>query len=311
MAARETIDIHGQPVTYHRMGEGPPILLVHGITSSSRTWKSVMPRLAANHTVIAPDLLGHGRSAKPQGDYSLGAYASGMRDLLIALDIPKATVVGHSLGGGIAMQFGYQFPDRVSRLVLVDTGGIGREVSPALRAAALPGAELVLPLLFTPTLHDAGLKVRNFFAGIGVRGSADVEGVAEGFASLTKADARRAFLHTVRSVIDPAGQRVSAADRLYLTGEIPSLIVWGEKDRIIPVAHAALAHELMPGSRLEIFPGAGHFPFNDDPDRFVGLIEEFISETEEANLDQDHIRRMLVDGGAPDQGTPPPADETT
>jgi pimeloyl-ACP methyl ester carboxylesterase len=276
------------------MGEGPPVLLVHGITSSSRTWKSVMPRLAAKYTVIAPDLLGHGRSAKPQGDYSLGAYASGMRDLMVALDVPKATVVGHSLGGGIAMQFAYQFPDRISRLVLVDTGGIGREVNPALRAATLPGAEYVLPVLFTPTLHDAGLKVRNFLAGIGLRGSADVEGVAEGFASLTEADARRAFINTVRSVIDPTGQRVSAADRLYLTREIPSLIVWGDRDRIIPVSHADLAHELMPGSRLEIFPGAGHFPFNDDPDRFIEVLEEFIAGTEEANLDQDHIRRMLL-----------------
>lgn len=295
MAIRQTIEIHGQPVTYHLMGEGPPLLLVHGITSSSRTWKSVMPRLAEKHTVIAPDLLGHGRSAKPHGDYSLGAYASGIRDLMVALDVPKATVVGHSLGGGIAMQFAYQFPDRVSRLVLVDTGGIGKEVNPALRAAALPGAEYVLPVLFSPTLHDAGLKVRNVLAGFGLRGSADVEGVAEGFASLTESDARRAFLHTVRSVIDPTGQRVSAADRLYLTREIPSLIVWGDRDRIIPVAHADLAHELMPGSQLEIFPGAGHFPFNDDPDRFIRVLEDFIAGTDEANLDQDHIRRMLVE----------------
>ncbi len=294
MTVRQTIEIHGQPVTFHKMGDGPPLLLVHGITSSSRTWKSVMSKLAGKHTVIAPDLLGHGRSAKPQGDYSLGAYASGMRDLLVTLDIPKVTVVGHSLGGGIAMQFAYQFPDRISRLVLVDSGGIGREVNPALRAAALPGAEYVLPLLFTPTLHDAGLKVRNFLAGIGLRGSADMEGVAEGFASLTEADARRAFVHTVRSVIDPTGQRVSAADRLYLTAEIPSMIVWGDHDRIIPVDHATVAHELMPGSRLEIFSGAGHFPFNDDPDRFVRVLEDFIASTEEANLDQDHIRRMLL-----------------
>lgn len=294
MSVRQTIEIHGQPVTFHKMGEGPPILLVHGITSSSRTWKSVMGRLAENHMVIAPDLLGHGRSSKPQGDYSLGAYASGMRDLLVALDVPKATVVGHSLGGGIAMQFGYQFPDRVSRLVLVDSGGIGPEVNPVLRAAALPGAEFVLPLLFTPTLHDAGLKVRNFLSGVGVHGNADVEGVAEGFASLTKADARRAFIHTVRSVIDPTGQRVSAADRLYLTQDIPSMIIWGDRDHIIPVSHADLAHELMPGSRLEIFPGAGHFPFNDDPERFINLLEDFIATTEEADLDQDHIRRMLL-----------------
>lgn len=298
MAGRETIEIHGQPVTYHRFGEGPPVLLLHGITSSSRTWKAVTPRLAERYTVIAPDLLGHGRSAKPQGDYSIGGYASGVRDLLVALDLPRVTVVGHSLGGGVAMQFGYQFPQRVERLVLVDSGGIGREVSLALRAAALPGSELVLPLLFTPTLHDALFGLRRALAGVGLEPNADVRGVAEGFASLTRADARRAFLDTVRSVIDPSGQRVSARDRLYLTSDIPSLIVWGENDRIIPVEHARVAHELMPGSRLEIFAGAGHFPFNDDPERFAGLLGEFIEATAPAELDEDHFRRLLTEHGA-------------
>jgi len=298
VAGRETIEIHGQPVTYHRFGEGPPVLLLHGITSSSRTWKAVTPRLAERYTVIAPDLLGHGRSAKPQGDYSIGGYASGVRDLLVALDLPRVTVVGHSLGGGVAMQFGYQFPQRVERLVLVDSGGIGREVSLALRAAALPGSELVLPLLFTPPLHDALFGLRRALAGVGLEPNADVRGVAEGFASLTRADARRAFLDTVRSVIDPSGQRVSARDRLYLTSDIPSLIVWGENDRIIPVEHARIAHELMPGSRLEIFAGAGHFPFNDDPERFAGLLHEFIEATAPAELDEDHFRRLLTEHGA-------------
>jgi pimeloyl-ACP methyl ester carboxylesterase len=293
----QTIQIHGKPVTFHMMGEGPPILLVHGITSSSRTWKRIMPRLAETHTVIAPDLLGHGRSAKPKGDYSLGAYASGIRDLLVALEIPRSTVVGHSLGGGIAMQFAYQFPERMGRMVLVNSGGIGREVNPILRAAALPGAELVLPFMFSPTLHDAALKVRNAIGRIGLQPNADIDGVSEGFASLTEADARRAFLNTVRSVIDVGGQKVSASDRLYLAADVPTMIVWGEKDRIIPVEHASAAHEMMPGSRLELFPDAGHFPFNDDPDRFVTLMREFIAETEEADLDEDHVRRLLQERG--------------
>ena len=293
MAPRQTIDIHGQPVTFHMMGEGPPILLIHGITSSSRTWKRVMPRLAESHTVIAPDLLGHGRSAKPQGDYSLGAYASGVRDLLVALDIPKATVVGHSLGGGIALQFAYQFPERVDRIVLVDSGGIGHEVNPLLRAAALPGAEFVLPVMFSPTLHDGALRVRGLLSRIGLQPNADIEGVSEGFASLTEADARRAFLNTVRSVIDTKGQRVSARDRLYLAGDIPTLIVWGENDRIIPLDHAHRAKAMLRGSRLEVFPRAGHFPFNDDPDRFVSVMREFVETTEPAEMNEEHIRRML------------------
>jgi len=293
----QTIQIHGQPVTFHMMGEGPPILLIHGITSSSRTWKRVMPRLAETHTVIAPDLLGHGQSAKPQGDYSLGAYASGIRDLLVALEIPRATVVGHSLGGGIAMQFAYQFPERMGRMVLINSGGIGREVNPILRAAALPGAELVLPFMFHPTLHDAALKVRRAIGRIGLQPNADIDGVSEGFASLTKADARRAFLNTVRSVIDVGGQKVSASDRLYLAADVPTLIVWGENDRIIPVEHAHAAHEMMPGSRLELFSDAGHFPFNDHPDRFIGLLREFIAETEEADLNEDHVRKLLQERG--------------
>jgi pimeloyl-ACP methyl ester carboxylesterase len=279
------------------MGEGPPILLIHGITSSSRTWKRVMPRLAENYTVIAPDLLGHGRSAKPQGDYSLGAYASGIRDLLVALEVPRATVVGHSLGGGIALQFSYQFPERVGRLVLVDSGGIGPEVNPLLRAAALPGAEFVLPVMFSPTLHDGALKLRGLLAKIGLQPNADIEGVSEGFASLTEADARRAFLNTVRSVIDIKGQRVSAEDRLYLAGDIPSLIVWGEGDRIIPLEHAYRAKEMLPGSRLEVFSDAGHFPFNDHPDRFVDLMRNFIETTKPAVMNEEHIRTMLQERG--------------
>jgi len=275
------------------MGEGPPILLIHGITSSSRTWKRVMPRLAEDHTVIAPDLLGHGRSAKPQGDYSLGAYASGIRDLLVALEVPKATVVGHSLGGGIALQFAYQFPERVGRIVLVDSGGIGQEVNPLLRAAVLPGAEFVLPVMFSPTLHDGALRLRGLLSRIGLQPSADIEGVSEGFASLTEADARRAFLHTVRSVIDVNGQRVSAEDRLYLAGDIPSLIVWGDRDRIIPLEHAYRAKEMLPGSRLEVFSDAGHFPFNDHPDRFVNVMRDFIETTEPAEMTEEHVRKML------------------
>jgi pimeloyl-ACP methyl ester carboxylesterase len=288
------IELHGHPVTYHRMGAGPAVLLVHGITSSSRTWRTVMPALAEHYDVIAPDLLGHGRSAKPRGDYSLGAYASGLRDLLVALEIPSATVVGHSLGGGVAMQFAYQFPERVERLVLVDSGGLGAEVSLVLRAATLPGAEYVLPLLASSPLRGAGGIVGSVLGRVGLRPSADVQGMAEGFESLGDAAARRAFVHTARSVIDPTGQRVDATDRLYLAEHVPSLIVWGDRDRMIPVKHGEDAHALMPNSRFETFPGAGHFPFNDDPDRFVALLHEFITTTEPARFDDDRVRRLML-----------------
>ena len=289
-----TIQLHGQPVTYHLLGQGPPLVLLHGITSSSETWRRVMPALARNHTVIAPDLLGHGKSAKPRGDYSLGAYASGVRDLLLALGYPRATVVGHSLGGGIAMQLAYQFPERVERLVLVDSGGLGREVNLILRSATLPGAELVLPLLCAPLVQDAARVVSRAFGKLGFRPNADVQGIAEGFASLTDLDARRAFLHTARGIIEPTGQRVSARDRLYLAAEMPTLIVWGRRDPMIPVQHGIDAHDLMPGSWLSIFEDAGHFPFNDDPTGFADLLERFIGSTDPAEFSEEHVRDLLL-----------------
>jgi pimeloyl-ACP methyl ester carboxylesterase len=291
-----TIELHGHPVTYHQAGEGPVLVLLHGITSSSRTWRAVMPALAETHTVVAPDLLGHGESAKPRGDYSLGAYASGVRDLLAALGHERATVVGHSLGGGIAMQLAYQFPERVERLVLVNSGGLGREVSLLLRSATLPGAEYVLPLLCKPGVRNAAGALGGMLGRVGLRPNNDVMGVAEGFASLGEDDARRAFLHTVRAVMDIGGQRVNATDRLYLAAHLPTLIVVGERDPMIPAAHGRAAHALLPASRLEVMPGAGHFPFNDDPAAFVAILRAFLRDTEPAHFDEDRVRELLLEG---------------
>jgi pimeloyl-ACP methyl ester carboxylesterase len=289
----EQVELHGHPVTYHRVGEGPALVLVHGITSSSRTWHEVLPALAERHTVIAPDLLGHGGSAKPRGDYSLGAHASGLRDLLALLGIASATMVGHSLGGGIAMQFAYQFPERLERLVLVDSGGLGNEVSIWLRAATLPGSEYVLPMLFGRPARTAGFAVGNVLGRLGLKPSANMRGIADGIESLGDGDARRAFVHTARSVIDPSGQRVDARDRLYLSEGVPTLLVWGECDPIIPVDHGLQAHELMPHSRLEVFPDAGHFPFNDDPERFAAVLTDFVATTAPAALDDEFIEGLL------------------
>ncbi len=291
-----TVDLHGQRVSYHLLGQGPAIVLIHGITSSSRTWRSVIHGLAERHTVIAPDLLGHGRSEKPRGDYSLGAYASGVRDLLGVLGISKVTVVGHSLGGGIAMQFAYQFPDPLERLVLVDSGGLGEEVSLMLRAATLPGAEFVLPLLFSPVTRTAARAVARALRRLGVKGSANMRGLAEGLDSLGDSDARRAFVHTARSVIDPRGQRVDARHLLYLSEEVPTMLIWGEKDPIIPLDHGHRAHELIPRSRFEVFPGAGHFPFNDDPEHFVEVLTDFIASTPPAEPSQERIDALLRRG---------------
>jgi pimeloyl-ACP methyl ester carboxylesterase len=288
------LTLHGHRVRYLTAGSGPPLVLVHGITSSADTWTEAMRGLARDHTVIAPDLLGHGASAKPRGDYSLGAYASGVRDLLAALGHDRVTLVGHSLGGGVAMQFAYQFPERTERLVLVSSGGLGREVNFLLRAAALPGAELVLPLLVPAWLERAVGAAGWAGERLGLRARPDLGEVVRGFLSLNDSEARAAFIHTLRAVIDHGGQRVDSRDRLYLASHLPTLVVWGERDPIIPVAHAHGAHEAMPGSRLEVFAASGHFPHMDDTVRFVEVLREFLATTEPAQLDPETLRSRLL-----------------
>jgi pimeloyl-ACP methyl ester carboxylesterase len=290
------MELHGHRVAYRCAGSGPAIVLVHGITSTSATWERVMPYLATRFTVIAPDLIGHGESAKPRGDYSLGAYASGVRDLMVALGHESATFVGHSLGGGVVMQLSYQFPERSERLVLVDSGGLGRELNLLLRAATLPLSEVVLPLLASTRLLDAGRSVGRLVGRLGLRAGTDISELARGHASLEDPEARAAFVHTLRTIVDPMGQRVNARDRLYLAENIPFMLVWGERDSIIPVEHGRSAHELVPSSRLEIFEEAGHFPHLDEPQRFLDVLIDFIDSTEPADVDPEDWRKMLKTG---------------
>ena len=292
---RAEVKLHGHKVRFNIAGQGEPIVLIHGVAGRAAQWDQTMVQLAENHTVIAPDLLGHGESAKPRGDYSLGAFASGIRDLLIGLDIEGATVVGHSLGGGIAMQFAYQFPERCQRLVLVSSGGLGQEVHPVLRAATLPGSELVLPLIAHERLLEIAALVPRALGKIGLRTGPDIAEMAHGYASLSNAEGRSAFIHTVRAVIDPTGQRINATDRIYLASKMPTLIMWGRRDKIIPVGHARPAHEGMPGSRLELFDDSGHFPHLDDPLRFARTLAHFFDETEPAKLDTEEMRQLVLE----------------
>jgi pimeloyl-ACP methyl ester carboxylesterase len=290
------IALHGHRVFFRSAGSGPVVVLVHGITSTSATWANVLPYLAERFTVIAPDLLGHGESAKPRGDYSLGAYASGIRDLLLALGHERATFVGHSLGGGIGMQLAYQFPEHCERLVLVSSGGLGREISALLRAASLPGSELVLPLLVDQRLLGIGRIAGRLLGRVGLRVHTDVGEVLRGHASLSNGEARAAFLHTLRTIVDAGGQRVDASDRLYLAQSIPFMIIWGERDPIIPVDHGRSAHALVPRSRLEVFPAAGHFPHLDDPLRFVRVLSDFIETSQPARVDAARWGELLRTG---------------
>jgi pimeloyl-ACP methyl ester carboxylesterase len=283
MELRE-ITIHEQRITYRTAGTGPVVLLIHGMAGSATTWRQVMPGLAQRFTVVAPDLLGHGRSDKPKGDYSLGAFACTLRDLLVALGHERATVVGQSLGGGVAMQFSYQHPERVERLVLVASGGLGREVNPLLRLLSIPGSAAALRLACAKPVRGTIESFGRAAARVGLVPAPVVAELWRSYASLADDEARRAFLRTLRSVVDPRGQAVSASNRLHLAAEVPTLIVWGDADPIIPVEHAYAAHTSIPGSRLEIFEGVGHYPHCEAPDRFVAVLADFIEATLPARI---------------------------
>src|SRR5437764_8441192 len=271
------IVLHGHRVSYRTAGDGGPVvLLVHGIVGCAEQWDQVVPLLAERYTVVAPDLLGHGQSAKPRGDYSLGAYAASVRDLLVALGHRRATVVGHSLGGGIAMQFAYEYPPFAERLVLVSSGELGSAVHLLLRAATLPGSEVVLPLIAHERLLGLGGALGGVLGRVGLRAGTDLAEMARGYGSLADAGARQAFIHSLRAVLDLGGQRVSATDRLYLAALLPSLIIWGGQDPLIPVAHATVANRGLPNSRLEVFENAGPFPQLHDPVRFVLTLSDFV-----------------------------------
>ena len=280
-------------MAFRRAGRGPAILLIHGIAGSSRTWEQVLPLLARDHTVIAPDLVGHGESAKPPGDYSLGAHASVLRDLLSVLGIELVTVVGQSFGGGVAMQFSYQFPENCERLVLVSSGGLGREVSWILRLLTLPGVEYALPVLFPGFVRDRGNDLMQFLHRAGFRHARAVEGW-RAYASLTEAANRMAFVRTLRSVVDPGGQSVNAMDRIYLAARMPTLIIWGDRDTIIPVSHARAAHAAIAGSRIEIIEGAGHFPHVEEPLRFAEILSDFMETTRPSSITAEERRALLV-----------------
>ena len=274
------IDLHGHRVIYRIAGDGPPVVLIHGIVNSSKHWERVALHLAGRYTVVAPDLIGHGDSAAVRGDYSLGAHACSIRDLLTTIGIDRATVVGHSLGGGIAMQFFYQFPQRVERLALVSSGGLGHEVSPLLRGAALPGATAGIWLVANRRVRAAIDRAGEWMRARGSPKGVYLQAIARAMRPLQEAAERQAFLQTLRAVIDIRGQHVSAMDRLYLLGELPTLIVWGERDNTIPLAHGRAAHEQIPNSRFVTLPKAAHFPNLEDPDGLAVALGEWLDETE-------------------------------
>ncbi len=291
------VTVHGHRRAYVRMGSGPVILLLHGLACDHTTWAPVMESLARTHTVIAPDLLGHGKSDKPRADYSVGGYANGMRDLLTVLGIDSATVVGHSFGGGVAMQFGYQYPERTDRLVLVSSGGLGPEVTPAIRVITTPGFHQVMGVLSAPGLRQLTTTTMRLLARSGVTQLRDLDEVAAIYDSFKDPRTRAAIRHVVRAVVDWKGQIVTMADRAYLTEAMPMCVIWGADDLVIPVDHASNASALAPTARIQIIPNAGHFPHKDHPERFVKIVRDFIRTTTASQYDRERWRELLDEGG--------------
>ncbi len=290
------LTIHGHRRAYVKVGEGPALLLLHGLGCDHSTWLPVIDALAKRYTVIAPDLLGHGQSAKPRADYSLGGYANGMRDLLTILGIDKVTVIGHSFGGGVAMQFAYQFPERTERMILVASGGLGPEVSPGIRAITTPGFHQVMGVLTLPGIRHAGMVGLKALSATGLKQTRDLREVVHIYDSFKDPGARHAIRHVVRAVVDWRGQIVTMADRAYLTEAMPMAVVWGRDDAVIPVRHASNAAALAPKARVEIIPNAGHFPHKDHPERFVKIVQDFIRSTQPASYSRARWRRLLKDG---------------
>jgi pimeloyl-ACP methyl ester carboxylesterase len=274
------LELHGDRVAYRDAGSGETLLLIHGMAGSSETWRAVIPQLAKKYRVIAPDMLGHGQSDKPRGDYSLGAFAVWLRDLLDELGVTRATIVGQSLGGGVAMQFVYQHPDYCQRLVLISSGGLGPDVGWTLRLLSAPGAELILPVIAPKPVLNVGNKLRSWLSAAGIQSPRGAE-IWSAYSSLSDSQTRQAFLRTLRSVVDYRGQAVSALNRLHLTSQLPTMAIWGDKDQIIPVDHAYAAQAARPGSRLEVLAGVGHFPHVERPTDVVDLIDDFITTTSE------------------------------
>jgi pimeloyl-ACP methyl ester carboxylesterase len=276
MSELHHLDLHGERVAYVDEGSGEVLLLLHGMAGSSQTWRSVIKPLSRQFRVIAPDLPGHGESTKPRSDYSLGAFAVLLRDLLDELGVTRATIVGHSLGGGVAMQFLYQHPDYAQRLILIGSGGLGPDVGLTLRLLSAPGAELIMPIIAPRQVLTAGERVWSWLRKAGIEAPRGEE-IWRSYSTFSDAPTRQAFLRTLRSVVDYRGQAVSALNRLNTKTELPIMAIWGDRDAIIPVKHAYAAQQARPDLRLEVLAGVGHFPQVERPVEVVELIEDFIA----------------------------------
>jgi pimeloyl-ACP methyl ester carboxylesterase len=249
-------------LAYRVAGSGPAVVLVHGLFEDSLTWRKVMRGLARTHTVIAPDLFGHGESDAPTGiDYSPAGHAGTLRDLLDVLGHQRVAIVGHSLGGGIAMSFAYNYPARVHRMALISSGGLGREVHRLLRALSLPGAGAALRILTTAPMLGILVVSSRVARTLGTRAPARaIRQLHLVLTNLGDRERRAAMIRTLRSVIGRRGQTVCALDRFDVLRRHPMLLLWGTLDRMIPAHHASASLDSNPGAEVVLLDGAGHLP---------------------------------------------------
>lgn len=242
-------------------------------------------------TVIAPDLPGHGDSDPPAGDYSLGAHASAMRDLLVGLGHARASVVGHSLGGGVALQFAYQFPQRTDRLMLISSGGLGAEVTPMLRAATLPGAGVVVAGLSKVPI---GLTQQLLRIVPGLSARSDARPLATGLRGLNGVQQRTAFVRTAHTVLDWRGQTVSATRQTGLLSDIPVLLAWGAGDKTIPPGHHRDFAARVPHAITVEIPDTGHYPQETASAQLLAALTTFLSSTAPFRYSESRWRFLLT-----------------
>jgi pimeloyl-ACP methyl ester carboxylesterase len=246
--------------------------------AEGRSWGDAHTTQVFSGSALSPPAPTPGAALIKRGDCSLGAFSVWLRDLLDELDISRVTLVGQSLGGDVAMQCVHEHPDYCGRLVLIGSGGLGPEVGWTPRLLSAPGAELLLPVIAAPAVVAFGDRVWSWLAPLGVPSARAAEAWSA-YSSLSNRPARAAFLRTLRSVVDHRGQAVSAFNRLHFASGLPTLLIWGDHDRIIPVAHAHAAHDALPGSRLVILPGVGHYPHLEAGDAVLNTLDDFFATT--------------------------------
>ena len=271
----QTVEVDGLPIRYLTAGEGPPLMLLHGAGDNALDWQWVLPDLGATHRIYAPDLPGSPDSARPTIDYSPAFFTRFVAKFLNDLGIERVAFIGNSLGGLIALRLALSEPKRVMALILVDSAGLGRAVNPAFTSVNVPGlGEAAMPFWRTPigAYQRAWGRATLLFAR---PGNVPREWLAEQYRLAVSPGYLEAHLTALRAQVDPGGQREVLLDRLYLM-KMPTLVVWGGRDRVFPESQAREAAARLQEGSLAIIPDCGHMPHVECPDRFLAALDEFL-----------------------------------